>query len=153
MANRLGAFNLGPGFSDSQRLYVQFPYTMSGEVTADKFGVPVGTAKFDGKISDVWVTVGASGRDDDQTLSMEVDLKIDGNSVFTTKPKISYVSGEASAAKNTLASGEGIVQAVMNEYAAFSKGDVFIADFNLTRTTSPDVEMANLVMVVEVEPN
>jgi hypothetical protein len=125
---------------------------VSGEITVNKLGAPLGAAKHAGKVSDVWFSVLASGKDDD-TLSLELDLKINGVTCLTTKPVIAHVSGEASMQKTTKESGgTGVTQAVIDPDAAeYSPGDVFTYDLTLTRT-NPATEMANAAVVVELEP-
>jgi len=64
------------------------------------------------------------------------------------------VSGEASQQKTTKVAGDtGITQGVVSPSADdYSPGDVFTADLVLTRTNSPTTEMANVAIVVELEP-
>lgn len=124
-------------------------YTISGEFTADDSGVPLTSPDFDGYIQKVNVSLGASGKDDTNTLSVEVDVKVNTSTIFTTKPKIAHVSGEASQAKNTLSSGDGITEAVYDRTATdFDAGDIIYADIDVTRTASPTTEMSNLVLSV-----
>lgn len=145
----LGQFNKEPNDGGIKLSGIPVTYAISGEFTADKTGIPVISPDFAGYVQKVTLGVGASGKDDTNTLSVEVDLKVNTTSVFTTKPKLAHVSGEASQAKNTLASGSGITQPVLNRTATdFSAGDILYADVDLTRTASPTTEMANLVMNV-----
>jgi len=96
--------------------------TISGEVTASSPGRILGAVNVAGKISDVWFSVGASGKDDSDTLSMTVDVMINGTSCLTTPPVIAHVSGEASTNKTTKVSGDtGVTQRVLNA-ARFGPG-------------------------------
>jgi len=127
----------------------------SGEITADKGGYPIGAARFAGHISDVWITVEGSGKDDTNPLSMAANAYINGVSCLTTPPAIAHVSGEASAQKSTVSTGDtGITQAVVNSSAnQFSAGDIITVGLTMTRTASPTTEMANACVVVEIMPD
>lgn len=128
--------------------------TVSGEITASKTGIPLGAVMTGGRVSNVWLSVLKSGKDDTNTLKITGDVFINGTSCVSTNPYISHVSGEASQQKTTKISGDtGIVQAVMNTSAnTVSPGDVITCDIALTRVASPTTEMANPALVVEFEP-
>jgi len=128
--------------------------TISGEVTASSPGRILGAVNVAGKISDVWFSVGASGKDDSDTLSMTVDVMINGTSCLTTPPVIAHVSGEASTNKTTKVSGDtGVTQRVLDpDNNDVSLGDVITYDMTLTRTASPTTEMNAVAVVVEFEP-
>ena len=83
---------------------------VSGEITASQMGNTLGVARFDGAIVGVYGSVLASGKDDTNALSVEFDVKINGTSVLTTKPKIAHVSGEASQFKTTFPEAAVVVQ-------------------------------------------
>jgi len=128
---------------------------VSGEITASKTGVPIGAAKGEGQVVDAWLSVGGSGKDDSEDLSLALDVMINGTTCLSTNPAIAHVSGEAATNKTTKVTGDtGITQAVIdsdaNDYVA---GDVFSYNLTLTRTASPTTEMSNSVVVVELEPN
>ena len=130
--------------------------SLSGEVTVSVMGQPLGLARFDGAIVGVYASVLASGKDDTNDLNAEFDVKINGTTIFTTKPKIAHVSGEASQQKTTYpeAADTGITDAVINASAAeFSTGDMIDWDFVLTRTASPTTEMSQPSIIVELRPN
>ena len=131
-----------------------FVFAVSGELSVNKTGVPFASPSMGCRVSNVWLSVAASGKDNSNTLSVEVDVKVNGTSCLTTKPKIAHVSGEASQQKTTKITGDtGITQSVMNStYNLTTSGDVLTYDVSLTRTSSPTTEMSNLVCVVEVEP-
>ncbi|MCK5609741.1 hypothetical protein KAR91_48150, partial [Candidatus Pacearchaeota archaeon] len=63
-------------------------------------------------------------------------------------------SGEASQQKTTRVTGDtGIVQAAVNMDAnTVTDGDMLTYDLDVARTASPDVEISNVVLVVELEP-
>jgi len=126
----------------------------SGEITGNITDAPLGAANVGGKLQDVWLSCEESGKDDSNTLSLTVDVKINGTTCLTTAPIIAHVSGEASSNKTTKVSGDtGITQAVMSASANdVSPGDMITYDMTLTRTTSPTTEMRNLAVVVAFEP-
>ena len=126
----------------------------SGEISATAPGRMLGAVNTSGKISDVWFSVGASGKDDSATLSMTVDVKINGTSCLTTTPIIAHVSGEASTNKTTKVSGDtGVTLRVLDsDNNDVSPGDVLTYDITLTRTASPTTEMNAVAVVVEFEP-
>lgn len=128
---------------------------VSGELTASRSRAVMGAARTSGIVTDAWISVYGCGRDNSNNLSGEVDIKINGTSIFTTTPKIAGNNGSASAQKTTKVTGDaGIVAGVINPSArSFSPGDVFTFDFTLTRTASPTTEMSNLVVVAELEPS
>ena len=128
---------------------------VSGEVTASDGGRSLGLARYAGKILGVHLSVLASGKDDAaDDLYIEADVMINAVSCLTTKPRIAYVSGEASTQKSTLVTtGTGLTQAVVNVAASeFAVGDVISWNMLLTRTASPTVEISNPSIIVEVEP-
>lgn len=123
----------------------------SGQITVSKLGLPVGTSDIAGYVKDVWLSVGACGRDDSNTLSVAADLKINGTTCMTTQPKIYGKNGAASANRTTAASGEGVIEAVIDDSAAsVARGDVLTWDLTLVRTATPTTEMANAFLVVEL---
>jgi len=126
----------------------------SGEITGHVWKDTIGAAVLGGRVSEVFLSVEASGKDDTNTLSLEADVFINGTTCLATNPAIAHVSGEASQAKTTAVTGDtGITQSVMDPDAnSFSIGDVFSYDFELTRTASPTTEMKNPVIVVILEP-
>jgi hypothetical protein len=146
-----------PGFAQQVNEVVEprIGAVFSGEFTSTVRGYPLGAAKYAGRVEDAWFSVGASGKDDAETLSMTVDVKINGTSCLSTKPIIAHVSGEVSGQKTTKETGDtGVTQAIINADACtYSPGDLFTADVVLTRTASPTTEVANIAVVVELEPN
>jgi len=128
----------------------------SGEITASKTGGLLGAVDFDGTVSDIWLSVGASGKDASEDLSIEADVFINGVTCLTTKPKIEHVTGEDSQQKTTLdsAADTGITEAALLATAtSFSAGDVLTYDFYVTRTASPTTEIEAPCLVVDLMPN
>ena len=126
---------------------------ISGELTTNVSGAPLGAANYGGKIQDVWLSVEGSGKDDSSTLSLTVDVKINGTTCLTTAPVIAHVSGEASTNKTTKVSGDtGVTQATMSSANSVSPGDMITYDMTLTRTASPTTEMRNFVIAADFEP-
>lgn len=145
-----------PGFNKMTAANGMYPASapISGELKKHIWKQPIGAAMVSGRISDVWLSVGASGKDDTNALQFEADVFINGVSCLTTKPKIAHVSGETSQQKTTKVTGDtGITQSVVNTGANyFDQGDVFTFDFELTRTATPTTEISSPVIVVEFEP-
>ena len=143
----------GPGFQ-RQVLAVGAPSlreSYSGEITVSKYGLPLGVSDITGYVKDVWMSTLACGRDNTNTLSAAVNVKINGTTCLTTQPKIYGKNGAASANRTTIQSGEGVIEAVINDSAAaVSPGDVLTWDIVLTRTASPTTEMADAFVVVEL---
>lgn len=126
----------------------------SGELTDHVWKDTLGAPVLGGRVSEVFVSVEASGKDDTNDLSIEVDVFINGTTCLTTLPAIAHVSGEDSQQKTTAITGDtGITQSVMDPDAnSFSVGDVLSYDIELTRTASPTTEIKNPVVVVKLEP-
>ena len=152
MANYSGPL-VSPGFKRQihDQILVPLTHVESGEFTASANGIPLGAPRVAGKVSDVWLSVGASGKDDSNTLSLTADVQINGTTCLTTQPIIAHVSGEASTNKTTKESGDtGVTQAVVSQSAnSVSAGDMLTCNLTLTRTASPTTEMANAAIVVE----
>jgi len=128
---------------------------ISGEITEGTTGRLLGAVDFDGAISDIWLSVGASGKDAAEDLSIEADVFINGTTCLTTKPKIEHITGEDSQQKTTLAAAvdTGITEAGLLATAiSFSAGDVLTYDFYITRTASPTTEIEAPCLVVDLVP-
>jgi hypothetical protein len=144
------------GFKQQVAYAVEVPLSdnYSGEIKASKNGVPVGSPRYAGRVADVYLSVGASGKDDSNTLSLEADVLINGTTCLTTKPKVAHVSGEASSQKTTRVTGDtGITQAVISSANSYSPGDVFTINWELTRVATPSTEIANASLVIELKPD
>ena len=128
-------------------------YACSGELTASVTGMPLGPTMTSGQVSAVFLSVGGSGKDDDDALSIAGDVYINGVSCISTSPEIVHVSGESSQQKTTVKVGDtGITQSIIDQDAnSFSQGDVISVDLALTRTT-PETEISNACVVVEFYP-
>lgn len=127
---------------------------VSGEFTTSKNGLPLGAIGLPGRVSDVWMSVGGSGKDDAATLSATADVLINGTTCLTTAPIIAHVSGEAAQQKTTKTSSDtGVTQAAVSSANSVAQGDVLTCNLTLTRTSSPTTEMHNAAVVVEFEPS
>lgn len=126
---------------------------VSGELTANQTGVPMGSVGLPSRISDVWLSVAGSGKDDTNTLQVSADVMINGTTCLTTAPVIAHVSGEAAQQKTTKTSSDtGVTQAAVSSSNSVSQGDVISYSLTLTRTSSPTTEINNVAVVVEFEP-
>lgn len=129
--------------------------SVSGEITGAPGQTPTGISRAAGKVRRVLLSVGASGKDDSNDLSIAGDVFINGVSCLSTNPDIAHVSGEASQQKTTAVTGDtGITQSVINQSAnTFNPGDVFTHSFTITRIASPTTEISNPVIMIEFEPD
>jgi hypothetical protein len=124
----------------------------SGEITVTTGQVPMGmiTVK-SGNIKAAYLAVTQRGIDSN-TLSVEADVRINGTSIFTTKPKVAGLTSVGGGA-STVAAGTGITQAVIG--TTVNKvyfGDRITRVFTIVRTASPTNEIANPTVVIELEP-
>ena len=127
---------------------------VSGEITSGYYKVPAGAVRTTGRIQNVWMSVGGSGKDDSNPLMLSGECYINGVTCLSTKPCINHISGEAAQQKTTSETGDtGITQAVVNASAnSVTPGDVITCDFVVDRTASPTTEINNPIMVIEFEP-
>ena len=127
--------------------------SISGELTATTV-VNLGMARFKGAVKEIHLSVGASGSDiGGDPLSISADVRINGTTCVSTAPVVAHVTGETSVQKSTKSSSDtGITQCVL-DYTnyTFNAGDLIEATFVVTRTT-PEVEIANPCIIVELEP-
>lgn len=127
----------------------------SGEITAARTVINLGSPRFKGAIKNVWLSVGQCGRDDSgNPLSLAVDVRLDGTTVLATQPTIAGVTGEAAVQKTTIdVADTGITAAVLDyTHYTFNAGATLECEFILTRTASPASEMENPCVVVELQP-
>jgi hypothetical protein len=127
---------------------------VSGELTANHTGVPMGSVGLPGRVSDVWLSVGGSGKDDGHALSVTADVLINGTTCLTTKPIIAHVSGEAAQQKTTKTRTDtGVTQSAVSSANSVAQGDVISYSLTLARTATPTTEINNVAVVVEFEPS
>ena len=129
-------------------------YAGSGESIVTAIVNPLGAVRRSGRIREVFMSVGASGKDDSNPLQISGDVMVNGVTCLTTQPSIAHISGEASQQKTTKMTGDtGIAQAVIDTTAnTVTAGDVLTSTFTVVRTASPTTEISNPVIVVEFEP-
>ena len=105
-----------------------------------------------GTIPSAGFTLGETGADGTDALSLEMDVLINGVTIFTTKPKLLGGIGAAAAADGatTFVAGTGVTVGVVDAAANIvAPGDIITYSFTLTRTT-PEDEMAELFGVAEL---
>jgi len=126
----------------------------SGELIASIVKGNLGAVVDPARVVDVWISEGASGKDDDSPLEISGEVFINGVSVLSTTVGIGHVSGEASQHKTTRVTGDtGITQAVVDTDAnTANPGDVVTYDIILDRTSDPTTEISSVSLVVELEP-
>ena len=149
---------LGPRFPINQaaQIAADLPsplfLTFSGEITATSPGHPLGACGISAKVRNVWLSVLGKGKINVNPLSIAADVLINGTSCLTTQPIIA-ASSATSTNGNTLTSGTGITQAVVDGSAnTITPGDFLSCDLTLVRTASPTTEINNVTVVVEIEP-
>lgn len=128
---------------------------ISGEITGNYKHRPLGAAQMGGRVTDVWMSVKESGKDDAAALNFSGEVFINGTSCLSTVASISHISGESSQQKTTRITGDtGAVEAVVDGDAnTFSAGDVFTWNLTLGRTATPTTEINTPCMVVVLEPD
>lgn len=134
---------------------VPFVDSISGEISATTVR-NLGVANFAGKVKRTIIGVSTAGKDDSDQPTLTVDVRINGTTIFTTKPVLAAVSGEASQHKTTWgeAADTGITAEVINEAAcSFNIGDVIDWTAIYSGAGGPTTKMANVSIVVEVEPS
>jgi hypothetical protein len=140
----------------ANEVFPPFVGNVSGEIAINKLGIPLGIARFAGRIVDINIAALQSGRRDTTVfISGEVDVKINGTTCLTTKPRIYGKSGAASEHKTTFTSAAdtGVRAAVINQSAnTFAEGDILTWDLIYYGETSPATKMQNVCVIVEVEP-
>lgn len=142
-----GALDNGPGFGDKVGMNTPIIVPISGEITANKHGIPVCVPDFAGRVQDAFLSVSGRGVDGSNALSLELDLQVGGTSVFGTKPKIE--KGSADAYATTAISGEGVTEAVVDDdNNTFAIGQPILANLTLVRTATPTTEIKSPVIVV-----
>jgi hypothetical protein len=129
--------------------------TLSGEISATKKSLALGVINFPGKIRNVIASVSTAGKNDSSVPTVTVDVMINGTTIFTTKPIIAHVSGETAQHKTTYseAGDTGITAPVIDEDAnTFAIGDIITWTATYSGSTTPTTKMANVNIVVEVQP-
>lgn len=105
-------------------------------------------APFAGDIVDLPIlSAGTNGVDSVDPLFTELDVLINGTSIFTTRPRLDKTAGAGQ--KDTATTGTGITQGVLKAAASlvFAKGDLIKVTLDVTRTT-PDTEFADVAFCV-----
>lgn len=138
------------GFPEQVDIGVDPPlqYAFSGELTTTK-NFNLGTVRNSVRLDAPILSVLECGRDDGNTLSVELDVKINGTSALSTKPKIVGNAGKASAQATTASSGTNITQGVIDgDNNLASPGDVITGRLTIVRTATPTTEIANPSVLV-----
>lgn len=156
MANQYVGPLPSPGFARKIAASAEpsLEFQRSGQLTAH-YNFVLGAPRKGGRIVDAYISIGNAGKDDTNTLGVELDVKLSGTSIFTTKPKILHVSGEAAATgKTTVETGDaGVTVAVLDQSkCSYGAGDVFMGKLTVTRTASPTVEMQDVAVAVILSP-
>ncbi len=118
-----------------------------GDLTAAPATVDLGFAVAAGTISRAGFSLQNTGADGTDALGLEMDVLINGTSIFTTKPKLLATAADGA---DTFTAGTGVTVGVIDA----TKDDVVAGDnirvaWTLTRTT-PEDEMDSLCGQVDV---
>ncbi len=130
-----------------------FQDAISGEVAAT-IDRTLGVARFAAKVSGVVISVPTAGKGH-PSPTITIDVRINNVSIFSTKPIITYISGEAVSFKTTFDEAEdtGITAAVINEAAnTMAIGDILTWQAQYSGDATPETKMRGPSILVEVEP-
>jgi len=129
-----------------RELVVPLSYRQAGYVDADVAGMPLGLGFGDGYITKAAFTLGNTGADATDPLSVIGNVYVGGASVFSVRPEMTKAAADAAW---TLANGTGITAGVLRDDVPVSENAVISCSWQVTRTT-PEEEMADLFLYVEV---
>jgi hypothetical protein len=147
----------GPGFKQQMAKWNEpsLEFQHSGQLTSHKDFI-LGSPRRAGRIIDAYFSVGNCGIDNTGAeLSLALDVKINDTSIFTTKPEIAYVTGEAvGERKSTVDTTDtgvtvGVINSAANEY---DPGDIITGNLAMTRTASPASEIKEVAVVAILNP-
>ena len=128
-------------YDHSARLAEPFP----AEITATAADQLVMAPMLPYRVTGATFSVESVGADADDDLAIELDVKIAGTTIFTTKPKITK---EASSPAFSGAAGTGITPGEVDEDALEGDpGDRLTVSLNITRTT-PESEITGVVVFI-----
>jgi hypothetical protein len=141
----------------SASVFPTFSGFYSGEVTTSLGQRPLGLARYAGKITGVYLSVGSCGKDDTaaNTPRISGEVYINGTTCLTTTPKIGCVSGETAAQKTTMteAADSSVVAAVIDRTAnTIAAGDVITWAYTYGGSASPTTKLKHPCVLVEVTP-
>lgn len=126
----------------------QITHNVSGDLTASITAIGIGFARGAGTIDRAGFSLQNMGADGSDALSAELDILINGVSIFTTKPALAKNAADGAS---TFASGTGVTVGVIDEAANIvAAGDKITATWTLTRT-SPEDEMADLCISADLK--
>jgi hypothetical protein len=143
----------GSGDPDVRRVIWQpyiYPlsYRADGDITATIASKAIGLGHDDGVITKAGFYLGNTGADADDPLAMEGDVLIGGVSLFDVKPALTKAAADGAT---TFVAGAGVTVGVIDTAADdVEANDLITFVGTLTRTTPQD-EMADLLVVVEIE--
>ena len=116
----------------------------AGNLAASVTATLLGSARGAGTIDVGSLALAVCGTDASNPLTAELDILINGVSIFTTKPKLAKT---ATGPVNTLKTGTGVTVGVVNAAAnTVALGDVITYTVTVVRTASPSVEMSGLLV-------
>lgn len=118
-----------------------------GDIVAAPSDRLVGVASSDGTIALAGFSLGNTGADGTDDLSFELDVLINGVSIFTTPPALTKAAADGA---DTFTAGAGVTVGVIDAAANIvAAGDLITVAYTLDRTT-PEDEIADLDTVINV---
>ena len=139
----------------AQESYPPFVDGISGEFVNSGEVRILGVAGFAGKVTNVIASVASSGKNSTSVPTVTFNVAINGTSVFTTKPIIAHVSGEAAQHKTTYeeAADTGITAAVIDEdNNIFAIGDILTWTATYSGAAAPTTKIRSPSILVEIGP-
>jgi hypothetical protein len=135
MADRIFASNDGPHKGYAYETHT-FSVYVNGNSTADVATIPVLAVppQLAGRIVGAYLLHGENGADGTDPLNAELDVLINGTSIFTTKPKLDKTAGTGK--RHTMAAATGVTVGVIDTTKDdVVAGDLITATWDITRTT------------------
>jgi hypothetical protein len=127
---------------------VVLTHIIEGDITSEPVDAIIGIGAGAGTIVKAGFAMLERGIDDDDALSLEMNVAIGGSTIFTTEPKIAEKAGGAAT---SFEAGDDIVVGVIDTTADdVAEFDVITVDWTLVRTT-PGTEANGICVYVEIE--
>jgi len=120
----------------------------TADLTASLTAAAIAVAHTAGTIPRAGFRLANTGTDASNPLSAELDVLINGVSIFTTKPVIAKAAADGA---HSFTAGTGVTVGVVNAAAnIIAAGDVITYTLTMTRTATPGDEMDGLLVDVEL---
>ena len=134
-------------YVDARPKIVVLKSLTAGNITSSITSATLGFGHGAGAITMAGIQLAETGADGTDALTLEMDLKIGGTSVFTTKPKLACTAADGAS---TFVAGTGITLGVIDTaHDDVVLGSLITCEAAIVRTT-PETEMANCTFYVEI---